>query len=186
MTRRIAILIGLLLQLAAVFAVLVPSEVRMRTGTPVTLLTIPVDPRSIFRGDYVTLDYEIGMGLPIDWPSGRPVYVVIAPSGDSWKRVRLADAVPALAEGQACIRGTAGFNRVEFPDIAQYFVPEGEGMELEQARNSHRLFVDVVLGGSCKGSITGLRLGPLVPRVPATTPFPPPPEGFSGAIKTAP
>jgi uncharacterized membrane-anchored protein len=35
------------------------KEYTLRTGTEVILKTEPVDPRDLFRGDYVTLNYEI-------------------------------------------------------------------------------------------------------------------------------
>ena len=35
------------------------KEYTLRTGTEVTLKTVPVDPRDLFRGDYVVLNYEI-------------------------------------------------------------------------------------------------------------------------------
>ncbi len=33
------------------------KEYTLRTGTEVILKTMPVDPRDLFRGDYVTLNY---------------------------------------------------------------------------------------------------------------------------------
>ena len=35
------------------------KEYTLRTGTEVMLKTVPIDPRDLFRGDYVTLNYEI-------------------------------------------------------------------------------------------------------------------------------
>ena len=36
------------------------KEYTLQTGKEVLLKTVPVDPRDLFRGDYVTLRYEIG------------------------------------------------------------------------------------------------------------------------------
>ncbi|MCQ1534778.1 hypothetical protein FTO70_03535 [Methanosarcina sp. KYL-1] len=39
--------------------IIVYKEYTLRTGTEVVLKTVPVDPRDLFRGDYVVLNYEI-------------------------------------------------------------------------------------------------------------------------------
>lgn len=159
MTRRIAIFIGFVLQIAGVFAVLFPSVLILSTGTTATLRTVPIDPRSIFRGDYVTLAYEAGASVPLDWPYGQPVYVVLAPKGDVYERVRLSETRPSLMSGQICIQGTVEYNRIDFPDIAQYFVEEGAGRELEQLQSQHKLLVDIAVTPACHAVIRGVRIG---------------------------
>jgi uncharacterized membrane-anchored protein len=163
MTRRIAVAIGLLLQILAVSAVFLPAIYRLQTGTQATLRTVPVDPRSVLRGDYVILSYEAGNGLPLDWPYDKPVYVVLEPKGEIFERVRLSETQPTLLPGQICLRGSPQYNRVEFGDIAQYFVPEGEGRFLEQAQNTHRLYVEISVDANCRAVVRGVRLGPQAP-----------------------
>lgn len=175
MNKRLLFLIGLGLELVAVFGLFLPYVYLMRSGTLVTLRTVPVDPRSLLRGDYVQLGYEAGQGLPADWQ--EPVaYAVLQKSGDVYERVRFEPRRPTLAEGEVCMRGRNGYMQAIFPDLAQYFVEEGLGRELEQARNTHRLLVDVVLSPSCKGVVRSVRLGPEVPpeEVPVDSPFAPP------------
>lgn len=166
MTRRTLFLIGLLFELVAMFGLFLPYEYVRMTGTKVTLRTVPIDPRSVFRGDYVILGYEAGAGLPEspDTLYGTPIYVVLKDAGGGlYERTRYAEDVPALNEGEVCLRGKWFYNRVDFPDISQYFVTEGLGRELEQARNAHRLLVDAAVSESCSASILGLRLGPEAP-----------------------
>lgn len=163
MKQRIAIIIGFLLQIVGVFAVLLPSVIALRTGTPATLRTVPIDPRSIFRGDYVVLGYEAGQSAPMDWEYGKPVYVVLAPKGDVYERVRLSETRPALLPGQICVWGTAEYGRIDFPDIGQFFVEEGMGRELENLQSQHRLLVDVAVAQNCRAAIKGVRIGPAEP-----------------------
>jgi uncharacterized membrane-anchored protein len=160
MTRRTWFIIGLLLQLIFIFGLLAPNASLLANGTKATLRSMPVDPRSIFRGDYVTLDYEAGRGLPLDLADGAPVYVVLAQQGDVFERVSFSRTRPELQEGQICLEGFVQFGtQALFPDLRQFFVEEGTGMELEQARNAHRLLVDIVSDSRCRARIAGLRLG---------------------------
>ncbi len=168
MNRRVIILIGFLLQMLAVLAVFVPPMMLRATGTRAALLTVPVDPRSLLRGDYVVLDYAAGQGLPMDWNGYGTgyTYVVLEKKGEVYERVRFTAELPMLEPGQICLRGRPDYRRVTFTDIAQYFVPEGEGVELEQARNTHRLFVDIATDPSCRAVILGVRIGPEAPLEP--------------------
>ena len=65
----------------------------LRSDNVVTLRTAPVDPRDIFRGDYVILTYDIAQ-LPLaylegdsDFTSGDTVLVELAQEGETWKAV---------------------------------------------------------------------------------------------------
>lgn len=54
---RLALLFAL--QAAALAAMIADRQWTLNTGTPVVLETVPVDPRSLFMGDYVDLAYRI-------------------------------------------------------------------------------------------------------------------------------
>lgn len=154
--------VGLLLECVCIFGLFVPYVLLIQHGTPVTLETQPIDPRSIFRGDYVTLGYLVGRGVPnpVDGNFDRSsVYVILERQGDTFQRVGLSDAIPQLKPGQACLRGQRSWGGLQFPDIAQYFVPEGLGQEVQNLQNAHLLLVDAVTDEHCKAVITGLRLG---------------------------
>lgn len=176
--RRNLFLVGLLLELICVFGLFVPYIHLVSSGTTASLETVPVDPRSVFRGDYVSLSYVVGQGIADTEPYGEQMYVVLAPKGEVFERVSMSKDKPVLAAGQICLRGTTTYRRIDFPDIAQYFVEEGFGHELEQARNSHRLLVDIAVDSSCHAVITGVRVGQEAPLeddssvMPAPRPMP--------------
>ncbi|HLD71227.1 MAG TPA: GDYXXLXY domain-containing protein [Candidatus Peribacteraceae bacterium] len=159
MNRRVLFLVGLLFELVAVFGLFVPYVMLQETGTPVTLRTVPVDPRSIFRGDYVVLGYQVGDDLPVTDDYNKPIWITLEKKDDVYVRVHYGDEKPVLEPGQLCLLGRRNYERADFPDISQYFVPEGTGLEIEQARNYHRLLVDAVVNDDCRAVITGLRLG---------------------------
>ncbi len=178
MRRRTGFLVGILFELLAIFGLFVPYVLLTSSGTEITLRTVPVDPRSMFRGDYVTLGYEAAAGIKYSEVSAgeddvvQPVFLVLEKKGDIYERVAVSKKQPALKEGQVCLRGNVSMwiNQgsiqsvaVSIPDLAQYFVEEGIGRELESARNAHRLLVKAVVSPSCMAVLKGVVLGPEVP-----------------------
>ncbi|HEY8995549.1 MAG TPA: GDYXXLXY domain-containing protein [Lacunisphaera sp.] len=63
----------------------------MRTGTPLTLRTAPIDPNDPMRGAYVRLNYEIS-NIPAEFCRGETAQW-IKPSDDIWRSSRLRDRV---------------------------------------------------------------------------------------------
>ena len=104
----LALLIGQSLFLAA----MVWDRVSLlRSDTVVTLETAPVDPRDIFRGDYVILTYAISR-LNLDalegddeFSSGDDIHVELAPGGATWSPVAVWAAPREPRPGNAVIRG---------------------------------------------------------------------------------
>jgi uncharacterized membrane-anchored protein len=167
-----------LLQIALIGYLVTDRASILRRGAEVTLEVRPVDPRDLLRGDYVILAYaisELPAGPLEGQPSGgrnAPVYVKLAPKGDGYFRALSVHAAPvALAAGEHMIQGrvsngaTCGREQRNFCGklrvrygIERYFVPQGEGLELEQARNLDRLAVVVALTPSGRPAIKRLLL----------------------------
>lgn len=150
-------------------------EVAMRTGREVVLETTPVDPRDVFRGDYVILRYEISTVSACCFDVGDTVYVTLERQGDVWTAGDVRATSPA-ADAGPYIRG-----RVTSADRAQgrpslqveygiesYFVPEGTGREIEQARG--KLRVVAVVDGWGTAQIKSLLLPERAATSPAQTP----------------
>jgi uncharacterized membrane-anchored protein len=125
----------------------------LRTGREVVMQVVPVDPRDIFRGDYVVLGYNLS---PVTFTAtkeeadasslrlGGSVFVTIAPDiANTWKIVGVTTGYPSTVEAGAIVL-KARIERVDpgaTPEarvlqvrygIESYFVPEGEGLKLEQ------------------------------------------------------
>jgi uncharacterized membrane-anchored protein len=103
-----ALLIGQSLFLAA----MVWDRVSLlRSGAVVTLETAPIDPRDIFRGDYVILNYAIsslsldGLEGDDEFSSGDEIYIELAPGGATWKPVAAWSEQRDPTPGNAIIRG---------------------------------------------------------------------------------
>ncbi len=149
-------------QILLLLGLIASKYMTLLTGTTIVLDTVPVDPRELFRGDYVVLRYTISrLNLSqvdnrltkAQLKPGRTVYVaLVPPSGrtqKAWKAVALFGRKPdeeELASGDqlGSYRHNAVFlkgtivqrqgHTVELKyGIESYFVPEGEGRKLEQS-----------------------------------------------------
>lgn len=142
----------------------------LRSPDVITLKSEPVDPRDLFRGDFVTLTYGISR-LPLattpgeaDFDIGDTIYVELAAAPDTWKAVAITHAYPTPGPGHKVIRGrVTGFTPAPATlsiayGIESYFVPEGEGRSLEEERNARNLSVDVALASDGEAAIKGLRI----------------------------
>ncbi|MCO5152655.1 MULTISPECIES: GDYXXLXY domain-containing protein [unclassified Shinella] len=133
----------------------------LRSGADIKLKTLPVDPRDLLRGDYVILSYPIST-IPkaivtgdVPKASGRVRLAVrLKPGADGlWtaNEARFGDLAPE--EGSVILR-TLPFDYYSagdgsLPDtlfvsygLERYYVPEGEGRVLEDARNQEELEVE--------------------------------------------
>jgi uncharacterized membrane-anchored protein len=173
-----AVLFGaaILLQ-CALLILMVADRVRiLREGREVTLQTRPVDPRDLLRGDYVVLGYDISQ-LPAGALAGQPtaernpvVFVKLAPNADGLYQAVSVHAEPVTVTApEVLIRGrvsySCGSTSRTFCDkltirygLESYFVPEGEGRKLEQARNQQKLRVVAAVLPSGRAAIKRLLL----------------------------
>ncbi|OGK54399.1 hypothetical protein A3B56_01775, partial [Candidatus Roizmanbacteria bacterium RIFCSPLOWO2_01_FULL_45_11] len=138
----------------------------------VYLRTIPVDPRDIFRGDYVTLSYEISQfdNIPYEYIpflsseghadkiSGKQIYVVLEMDSTGIATARYKTLIRPEGE-KLYITGTIKEYEQPFAieyGIESYFVPEGTGKELERIRG-RSLFVEVVIDKQGAAVIRGVK-----------------------------
>ncbi|MDI7863935.1 GDYXXLXY domain-containing protein [Rhizobiaceae bacterium n13] len=169
----IAALVVALLQTGVVGYMVSSRAAILRSGTEILLKTVPVDPRDLLRGDYVVLNYEIST-IPADKVVGeRPPQ-----SGNHGLRVRLqkgADDYWSVSEASfeplppqpdsVVASGTAFYDPSwgDAPLIAKYgierfYVPEGQGRDLESARGTEQLAVAVRVSQAGQAQIRALLL----------------------------
>jgi uncharacterized membrane-anchored protein len=162
----------------ALIAVMVVDRARLlRQGTEVTLQTRPVDPRDFLRGDYVVLNYDISQ-LPAGALQGMPakgdglVYVRLARKDDGFHAAVSVHGEPVPIENSdVLIRGrvVSGTNcgvtyrsycnnlSIKY-GIERYFVPEGEGREIESARNEGKVSIVAAVAPGGRAAIKRLLL----------------------------
>lgn len=183
MTR---IIIGLLIAAALQFGFLISTiggRINLLTnGTQMTLKALPVDPRDLFRGDYVILNYNIStikaseIKLPKDLEPGQHIWVLMEPSKENpqapWHAVSVLSKYDSQHAGHLikgtiishhnrnpdwskCTDTTCGYIRVSY-GLGKFFLPEGTGKELEKARNAKNLSVLIAIGDDGTAAIKGL------------------------------
>lgn len=118
------------------------KEFTVKTGQEVLFKTIPVDPRDLFRGDYVILRYEMS-SVDLSKLSGALMFLVndtiygeIEIGKDGYGSiVNFSKEVP---QDKLFIKGVinrAGANNVQVEyGIESYFVPAGKGYVIEDRR----------------------------------------------------
>jgi uncharacterized membrane-anchored protein len=143
------------------------KEYTLRTGTEVVLKTEPVDPRDLFRGDYVTLNYEIStldleeiqaedlyfdyndriyLALALENGYGVPKKIYRNPPDDElYIKGTVKEVIydwEAYEDSSITEEPYLKELRVEY-GIESYFVPEGRGIEIESQQWTGREGVDV-------------------------------------------
>ena len=147
--RPYLLLLVVVLQTAALVGMVAAKQHTLITGTPIVLETEPIDPRSLFRGDYVRLNYAISslnyadLEGDKDFERRDQVYVMLREGGKFWKAVSIHRAMPDYGPESVIIRGEVQYSGIWTGEgnhdginvrygIENYFVPEGEGMALER------------------------------------------------------
>ena len=150
--KPIVLVIGFLWVVLAL-GMIASKQHTLRTGRTVVLETVPVDPRDFLRGDYVILSYKIST-LDLNqiesekpyYRSGENVYVRLEPKGRFWQAVAVqskksANARAMFIKGRVkyCYNKQLTLNY----GIESYFVPEGEGRDLEKNMSGRKSSVSV-------------------------------------------
>ena len=132
-------------------------------GKEIQLKTAPVDPRDLFYGDYVVLNYEISR-LPISlWKGeGEPklkknVYVLLRPSAadpNEYEAVGVYPDKPAISGEEVALKAHIqyGWDReitLRY-GLERYYVPEGTGKEIEEQRELSKVRVSVAPWGQAR------------------------------------
>jgi len=158
--RILLFAVAALVQVALIAMMVIDRARILRDGAEVTLATRPVDPRDFLRGDYVALNYDISTvraGALENMPAaGRnvPIYVKLAPKDGIYAAVSVHAEPVAVTGDEVLIRGRVSYGTSCGPSgrgfcgslsvkygIERYFVPEGEGREIEKARNQGKVTI---------------------------------------------
>lgn len=134
---------AILFQIVVLIGMVINSALPLVTGHEVKLKTVPYDPRSLFRGNYARLNYEISR---IDGEyfsdvetlrSGEVVYVSLAPGADGLQH--LTSVSLEKPNTGTFLRGTVDgqYFSVDQPvlinyGIEAYFAPKEEALRLER------------------------------------------------------
>ena len=171
-TRAAALAAIAILQIG-ILGSMVAGRVRLlQTGREIVLPIQPVDPRDLFKGDYVRLGYTISsvpfQALAGNEPRyGKPAYVTIEPQADgNWSVARLTarypDQVPTghivlKARHERWADWSHWPSRVRY-GLERYYVPEGKGPGIEKLARDKKLAAIVAVDARGNAAIKGLSI----------------------------
>lgn len=170
-TLPVALAIAAILQTLVLGWMVVDRTRLLTTGQEIVLPIVPVDPRDLFRGQYVRLSYEVS-SVPLKLVEGphpqkaQAFYVTLEQQADgTWRPLKLTLEKPkAVGDKQLVFKGRPLFH---FPTIAnssvfvrygieRYFVPEGEGPRLEALARDKKLAALIAVDKSGTAAIKGI------------------------------
>jgi uncharacterized membrane-anchored protein len=173
----VALVVVGLAQTAALFKMVYDRDQLLKTGREISIATQPVDPRDIFRGDYVTLGYGISMYRnsntasmpdPPNLERGGSVYATLSPDASgAWTISGITAAYPEKVDpSNVVMRGEI---RSLWQDekqavtvvglrygIESYFVPESTGKGIEDAVRNHKVEAIISVDPSGTAALKGL------------------------------
>ena len=173
------IVLLVVVQVAALVTMVADKQWTLNTGTPVVLQTEPVDPRSLFMGDYARLAYpisrlhldgETALGGDKDFRRHDTVWVALKPDPDGAKAVSVHHQRRAIAPGLLALKGEVQ-NLADYDwdrttsksvkqrtlqvryGIEQYYVQEGTGRQVERPRGGEKVAILAAIDARGKAGI---------------------------------
>ena len=152
----------------------------LRDGREVVLQVEPVDPRDLLRGDYVILSYKAArvptrlFEPPLDDRSVERdaiVWVRLEKTADgAWSPVATRVGEPLATppgEGQVDIKGRSPYLASNFTEgaepavqvdygVGRYYVPEGQGKEIERDMRERQFNVLLAVGADGQAQVKAL------------------------------
>jgi uncharacterized membrane-anchored protein len=171
----LALIIVALAQTGVLAGMVVDRARLIKTGREITLPIVPVDPRDLFRGQYVRLGYDISR-VParlVEGPlpdANAAFFVTLAKQPDgSWTPLKLTRSMPqetspdrivlkGRTQGGRLLEGANAPNGANFVryGIESYFVREGEGPRLEKLARDKKLAALIAVDSGGNAAIKGI------------------------------
>ena len=163
-------------QSAALFKMVYDKDHLLKVGREITMPVQPLDPRDVFRGDYVTLGYDISTLNKAKVPAGKldglskgsTAFVTLSPQpGGGWSVSGLSEKFPGQVPASDVVlkgRIKSAWARADGSEktlnvrygIETYFVPEGTGRDLESKVRDHKIEAIVAVAADGTAAIKGL------------------------------
>lgn len=180
--RRPYIILAVILQLIVLAYMAGEREFILHRGKVIHLRTAPIDPRDLFRGDYVRLNYEISR-ISVDMIEGADHTAGIKKGAKIYVNLKQGPNglyEPVKAGFQKPKEGLYLTGRIPVPyqnlqtvnpiwinyGIEAYFVEQGKGRKMEKRLGSRTdlqvpLEMEIAVGPNGKAVIKGYRWSPL-------------------------
>lgn len=154
-----ALIAAIIFQFLVLTGMYVSAALPLWTGTEIKIKTIPVDPRSMFRGNYARLRYDISrleteyFPAGDDLRNGEVVYVVLKPGEDGL--YQFAEALLNKPDSGIFLRGRienrryeekVSYFRIKY-GIEAFFAPKEKAMQLQSDLRDGGIAVLMVSSG---------------------------------------
>jgi uncharacterized membrane-anchored protein len=170
---RLGVLLAFLVQAGLLGWMVADRALLLMNDNEIRLAVVPVDPRDLFRGDYVILSYEISqlnntqLTGDDEFERGDAIYVTLADGGAGLKATEISHAAPAngtfirgtvtnLDDQGACTGVSGCWIYSATYNLEKFFVPEGTGREIETLRNDQKVSVDVAVASDGRAALKRL------------------------------
>jgi uncharacterized membrane-anchored protein len=176
--KKSFVVLAVILQLLVLAYMAVEREYVVRNGQIILLRTAPIDPRDMFRGDYVRLNYEISR-IPVKMIKGAEGVGELKKGAKIYARLKEGPGGLSELESADLQKPEKGLyltGRIPHPyrkpqagtpirvnyGIEAYFVEQGSGREIEKRRGSRTkvqvpLVMEIAIGPGGKAVIKGYR-----------------------------
>ena len=160
-SRKVLMIIFVVLQILFLSGITFSYYMVDWYGKEIKLQTEPFDPRDIFQGDYVILNYTISTIPNSLWEGKDPaehgdvIYVVLKPVNQVYETAAAYPDKPSgLSGDEVVLKG-----RVDYPSpdsirvrygLERYYVPEGTGKVLEEQSKDMIVHVKIAPWGQVK------------------------------------
>ena len=184
MNLWLKIMLLVTVQIAALAAMVADKQWTLNTGTPIVLQTVPVDPRSLFMGDYARLAYSISqlrldgetaLGGDKDFKRHDVIWVALKREPDGAKAVSVHHQRSAIPPDLLPLKGEVqNASGIEWDrttnktvkqrtlnvryGIEQYYVQEGAGRQIERPQGGEKVSMLVAIDTRGKAGILAVLL----------------------------
>jgi len=164
--NKFLIFAAVLLQVILLFSIQIRKEMSLRSGKRIVVKIIPVDPRSIFRGDYINLNYEFSR-LDLNkvkhdkayFSRGQKVFVKLSKTDEEWKAIQVSGkSIMDVGANEMTLAGSvSGWPSKDVVNIVygieSYFVPEGKGKYIEGKISDKRIKAELSIDNKGYASV---------------------------------
>jgi uncharacterized membrane-anchored protein len=177
---RIALIAVALVQIGVLMKSIYDRQSLLNTGREIVTAVEPVDPRDLFRGDYVILGYAFSRVRATDlaaastfeeFKAGDKVFVTLKKGEEqTWTPTAVGKMQPATSssDGAVMLRGIVrsrwlGENNIPELNVTygteRYYVPEGTGRALEEKVRDESVQAILAIAPDGTAAIKGVIVG---------------------------
>lgn len=146
------LILAIIFQIIVLLSLYINTQIPLYFGKEIKVLASPVDPRDMFRGNYVELDYDFSS---ISGAKNGTIYAVLKKDGEIYVFDKFESSQP---DDGVFLKGKIkGYYDVEY-GIEAFFMPKNKALETQKIMNNKRSIVTLMVLSNGKAAIKDLTL----------------------------